>query len=42
MSLDGKLAGAAEEIQKLERRILSLGDDITVEDDVNNIVVKTK
>ena len=37
---DGKLAGVAEEIQKLGRRALSLGGDITVEDDVNNIVNK--
>ena len=39
---DGKLAGVAEEIKKLKRRTLSLGGDITVEDDVNNIVKKAK
>ena len=37
---DGKLAGVAEEIQKLGRKTLSLGGDITIEDDVNNIVNK--
>jgi len=37
---DGKLAGVAGEIQKLGRRALSLGGDITIEDDVNNIVNK--
>jgi 3-oxoacyl-[acyl-carrier protein] reductase len=37
---DGKLAGVAEEIKKLGRRTLSLGGDITIEDDVNNIVKK--
>jgi len=39
---DGKLAGVAEEIQKLGRRALSLGGDITHEDDVDNIVNKSK
>ena len=39
---DGKLAGVAERIQKLGRRALSLGGDITIEDDVNNIVSKAK
>jgi NAD(P)-dependent dehydrogenase (short-subunit alcohol dehydrogenase family) len=37
---DGKLAETDKEIQKLGRRTLSLGGDITVEDDVNNIASK--
>ncbi len=37
---DGKLAGVAGEIQKLGRRALSMGGDITIEDDVNDIVNK--
>ena len=37
---DGKLDGVAEEIKKLGRRALSLGGDITIEEDVNNIVDK--
>jgi len=39
---DGKLTGVAEDIQKLGRRTLSMGGDITIEDDVNNIVNKAK
>ena len=39
---DGKLAGTAEEIKKLGRRVLSLGGDITIEADVDNIVRKAK
>lgn len=35
---DGKLTETAEEIEKLGSKTLSLGGDITVEDDVNNIV----
>ncbi len=35
---DGKLAGTAKEIESLGRKTLSLGGDITIEDDVNNIV----
>ena len=34
---DGKLAETAEEIKKLKRRALSLGGDITIEDDVAKI-----
>ena len=37
---DSKLANVAEEIKKLGRRALSLGGDITIEEDVNNIVNK--
>ncbi len=37
---DGKLDGVDKEIQKLGRKTLSLGGDITIEDDVNNIVNK--
>ena len=37
---DGKLDGVAKEIEKLGRRTLSLGGDITIEDDVNSIVNK--
>jgi NAD(P)-dependent dehydrogenase (short-subunit alcohol dehydrogenase family) len=37
---DGKLAETAKEIEALGRKTLSLGGDITVEDDVNNIVNK--
>jgi len=37
---DGKLAETAREIEALGRKTLSLGGDITVEDDVNNIVNK--
>ncbi|MCK4862900.1 MAG: SDR family oxidoreductase [Dehalococcoidales bacterium] len=37
---DGKLTETAEEIEKLGSKTLSLGGDITVEDDVNNIVNK--
>ncbi len=37
---DGKLAETAKEIEKLGRKTLSLGGDITIEDDVNNIVNK--
>jgi 3-oxoacyl-[acyl-carrier protein] reductase len=39
---DGKLAGVVEEIQKLGRRAVSMGGDITIEDDVSNIVSKAK
>lgn len=39
---DGKLAETAEEIKKLKRRALSLGGDITIEADVDNIVKKAK
>jgi NAD(P)-dependent dehydrogenase (short-subunit alcohol dehydrogenase family) len=39
---DGKLSGTAEEIKSLGRRALSLGGDITIEDDVNNIVNKAR
>ncbi|HJX12435.1 MAG TPA: SDR family oxidoreductase [Dehalococcoidales bacterium] len=38
---DGKLDETAKEIEKLGRKTLSLGGDITVEDDVNNIVNKS-
>jgi NAD(P)-dependent dehydrogenase (short-subunit alcohol dehydrogenase family) len=38
---DGKLDETAAEIKKLGRRALSLGGDITIEDDVNNITNKT-
>ena len=38
---DGKLAETAKEIEALGRKTLSLGGDITVEDDVNNIVNKS-
>jgi 3-oxoacyl-[acyl-carrier protein] reductase len=37
---DGKLTGTAGEIEALGRKTLSLGGDITIEDDVNNIVNK--
>jgi NAD(P)-dependent dehydrogenase (short-subunit alcohol dehydrogenase family) len=37
---DGKLAETAKEIESLGRTTLSLGGDITLEDDVNNIVNK--
>jgi NAD(P)-dependent dehydrogenase (short-subunit alcohol dehydrogenase family) len=37
---DGKLAEVAGEIEKLGRRTLSLGGDITVEEDVSNIASK--
>jgi 3-oxoacyl-[acyl-carrier protein] reductase len=37
---DGKLDETAKEIEALGRKTLSLGGDITVEDDVNNIVNK--
>ncbi len=35
---DGKLAETAKEIESMGRKTLSLGGDITVEEDVNNIV----
>jgi NAD(P)-dependent dehydrogenase (short-subunit alcohol dehydrogenase family) len=38
---DGKLAGTAREIEAMGRKTLSLGGDITVEEDVNNIVNKS-
>jgi len=38
---DGKLDGVAEDIKKLGRRALTLGGDITIEDDVNDIVNKS-
>src|SRR3972149_5169574 len=38
---DGKLAETAREIEGLGRKALSMGGDITVEDDVNNIVNKS-
>jgi len=38
---DGKLTETAGEIENLGRKTLSLGGDITVEEDVNNIVDKT-
>jgi len=38
---DGKLAETAKEIENLGRKTLSLGGDITIEDDVNNIVNKS-
>ena len=37
---DGKLAETAKEIEVMGRKTLSLGGDITVEDDVNNVVNK--
>ncbi|OGO19756.1 MAG: hypothetical protein A2Z15_08135 [Chloroflexi bacterium RBG_16_50_11] len=37
---DGKLAETAKEIEAMGRKTLSLGGDITVEDDVNNVVNK--
>jgi 3-oxoacyl-[acyl-carrier protein] reductase len=37
---DGKLDGVAKEIQKLGRKALTMGGDITVEEDVNSIVDK--
>jgi 3-oxoacyl-[acyl-carrier protein] reductase len=37
---DGKLAETVKEIEALGRKTLSMGGDITVEDDVNNIVNK--
>jgi NAD(P)-dependent dehydrogenase (short-subunit alcohol dehydrogenase family) len=37
---DGKLDGVAKEIQKLGRKTLTMGGDITVEEDVNSIVDK--
>src|SRR4030066_2376578 len=38
---DGKLAETGKEIEALGRKTLSLGGDITIEDDVNNIVNKS-
>jgi 3-oxoacyl-[acyl-carrier protein] reductase len=38
---DGKLAETGKEIEALGRQTLSLGGDITIEDDVNNIVNKS-
>lgn len=38
---DGKLDETAKEIEKMGRKTLSLGGDITIEDDVNNIVNKS-
>jgi NAD(P)-dependent dehydrogenase (short-subunit alcohol dehydrogenase family) len=38
---DGKLAETAKEIEALGRKTLSMGGDITVEDDVNKIVNET-
>jgi NAD(P)-dependent dehydrogenase (short-subunit alcohol dehydrogenase family) len=38
---DGKLAETVKEIEALGRKTLSMGGDITVEDDVNNIVNKS-
>jgi 3-oxoacyl-[acyl-carrier protein] reductase len=38
---DGKLAETAKEIEAMGRKTLSLGGDITIEDDVNNIVNKS-
>jgi NAD(P)-dependent dehydrogenase (short-subunit alcohol dehydrogenase family) len=38
---DGKLDETAKEIENLGRKTLSLGGDITIEEDVNNIVNKT-
>jgi NAD(P)-dependent dehydrogenase (short-subunit alcohol dehydrogenase family) len=38
---DGKLAETAKEIEAMGRQTLSLGGDITVEDDVNNVVNKS-
>ncbi len=37
---DGKLANVAEEVQKLGRRSLAVGGDITIEADVENMVKK--
>jgi NAD(P)-dependent dehydrogenase (short-subunit alcohol dehydrogenase family) len=37
---DGKLDGVAKEIEKLGRRTLTMGGDITIEEDVNDIVNK--
>jgi 3-oxoacyl-[acyl-carrier protein] reductase len=37
---DGKLAETAKEIEAMGRKTLSLGGDITIEDDVNNVVNK--
>ena len=37
---DGKLAETAKEIEALGRKTLSLGGDITIEEDVDNIVKK--
>ena len=37
---DGKLAETAKEIEALDSKTLSLGGDITIEDDVNNIAKK--
>jgi 3-oxoacyl-[acyl-carrier protein] reductase len=37
---DGKLDGVAKEIQQLGRETLTMGGDITIEEDVNNIVDK--
>jgi 3-oxoacyl-[acyl-carrier protein] reductase len=37
---DGKLAETAAEIEAMGRKTLSLGGDITIEDDVNNVVNK--
>ena len=37
---DGKLAETAKEIEAMGRKALSLGGDITIEDDVNNVVNK--
>jgi len=38
---DGKLAETAKEIEAMGRKTLSLGGDITIEDDVNNVVNKS-
>src|SRR3989304_3219192 len=38
---DGKLAETAKEIEAMGRKALSLGGDITVEEDVNNVVNKS-
>lgn len=38
---DGKLAETAKEIEDMGRKTLSLGGDITIEDDVNSIVNKS-
>jgi len=37
---DGKLTETAKEIEAMGRKTLSLGGDITIEDDVNNVVNK--
>jgi NAD(P)-dependent dehydrogenase (short-subunit alcohol dehydrogenase family) len=37
---DGKLAETAKEIEAMGRKTLSLGGDITIEEDVNNVVNK--